>query len=85
LTGRLTGFAVVDLRRMGGYDWRFASRNVWAVERMLLRLRHHRIERSGERVRRLRRRYRAYLASHGTKPLYYRGRDKWTEIPKHFL
>jgi hypothetical protein len=85
LTGRLTGFAVVDLNRMGGYDWRFATGNVWAVERLLLRLRHQRIVRSGERVRRLRRRYRSYLQKHGKKPLYYRGRDKWTEIPKHFL
>ena len=29
--------------------------------------------------------YRAYLAKHKKKPLYYRGREKWSEIPKHFL
>ncbi len=29
--------------------------------------------------------YRAYLAKHKKKPLYYRGREKWTEIPKEFL
>ena len=35
-TGRLTGYAVVDLGGMGGYDWRFARRNVWGVEKLLL-------------------------------------------------
>jgi hypothetical protein len=25
------------------------------------------------------------LAKHKKKPLYYRGREKWTEIPKEFL
>ena len=36
LTGRVTGYAVVDLRVMGTYDWRLADTNVWKVERMLL-------------------------------------------------
>jgi hypothetical protein len=84
-TGRITGFAIVDLRRMRSYDWRLSRKNVWAVERMLLRLRHKPIKRSGKRVRRMRAQYRAYLAKHNKKPLYYRGRDKWSEIPTHFL
>ncbi|MEX2036405.1 MAG: hypothetical protein WEA28_14565 [Xanthobacteraceae bacterium] len=83
-TGRLTGYAVVDLRWMGSYDWRLSRRNVWAAERLLLRLRHRRLVRSGKRVRRLRAQYRAHLAKHDKKPLFYRGRDKWTEIPRHF-
>jgi hypothetical protein len=36
-------------------------------------------------VKRERQRYRDYLAKHNKKPLYYRGREKWSEIPKHFL
>src|SRR4051812_43510893 len=36
LTGRVTGFALVDLRDLGSYDWRLADGNVWKVERMLL-------------------------------------------------
>jgi phosphatidylserine/phosphatidylglycerophosphate/cardiolipin synthase-like enzyme len=84
-TGRITGFALFDLRRMGIYDWRLSRRNVWAVERKLLRLGHKKIKRSGQRVRRLRVKYRAYLAKHNRKPLFYRGRDKWTLIPTHFL
>lgn len=84
-TGRVTGYSVVNLGVMGGYDWRFSRRNVWAVENMLLKLPHRPIRRSLKRVRRERNKYRAYLNKHGKKPLYYRGREKWTPIPKHFL
>jgi hypothetical protein len=84
-TGRLTGYGVVNLAVMGSCDWRLSRRNLWPVERMLLRIPHRKIARSGRRVRRERRRYREYLAKHGRKPLYYRGREKWTEIPRHFL
>ena len=85
LTGRVTGYSVVHLRVMGSYDWRFSRNNVWAVENMLLGIPHRKIKRSAKRVRRERKKYRAYLAKHKKKPLYYRGREKWTEIPKEFL
>ena len=81
-TGRVTGYSVTHMRVMGSYDWRFSRRNVWAVERMLLDVPHRKIRRSLKRVRREREKYRAYLAKHKKKPLYYRGREKWTEIPK---
>ena len=84
-TGCVTGYSVVHLRVMQSYDWRFSRRNVWAVENMLLKLPHRKIKRSRQRVRREREKYRAYLAKHNKKPLYYRGREKWTEIPKTFL
>jgi hypothetical protein len=84
-TGRVTGYSVVHLNVMGSYDWHFSRRNVWAVENMLLGLPHRKIKRSRKRVRRERQKYRAYLAKHKKKPLYYRGREKWTEIPKEFL
>ena len=85
-TGRITGYAVVDLRRMGTYDWRLAGTNVWKVERMLLDYPHRRIKTSNAHVRRLRRWYRAFRASHdGRKPLDYRGRERWTELPREFL
>ena len=41
-TGRLVGFALADLRELGDYDWRFAERNVWKVERWLIDYPHHR-------------------------------------------
>jgi hypothetical protein len=85
-TGCVTGYSVVHMRVMGGYDWRLSRRNVWAVEKMLLKLPHRRIRRSRKRVRREREKYRLYREQHhDKKPLYYRGREKWTPIPRHFL
>jgi hypothetical protein len=84
-TGRVTAFAVVDLRTLDPYDWRLASTNVWKVERMLLDHAHRPIPSSDARFRRLRARYRAYREAHdGQKPLDYRGRETWTEIPREF-
>jgi hypothetical protein len=84
-TGRITGYAVVDLRALGDYDWRLSERNVWKVERLLLRAPHRAIRSSDARIDRLRQRYRDYRAKYGRKPLFYRGREKWTEIPREFL
>ena len=80
-TGRVTGYTVVDLRTLGTYDWRLSERNVWKVERMLLDLPHRPIRSSDARFHRLRRWYRAYREQHGRKPLDYRGREHWTELP----
>jgi len=83
-TGRIVGYAVVDVaREMGAYDWRLADTNVWKVERMLLEYPHRRIASSDERVARLRARYFAFRAAHGErKPLYYKRRERWSEVPR---
>ena len=84
-TGRVTAFAVVDLRIMGTYDWRLAETNVWKVERMLLDYPHRKLQSSDARFRQLRNRYRAYRKAHDDrKPTYYRGRERWTELPAEF-
>ena len=80
-TGRVTGYAVVDLRTLGNYDWRTAEGNVWKVERMLLNYPHRTIRSSNRRVAKLRAWYRAFRAKHGVKPVQYRGRETWTELP----
>ena len=83
--GRVIGYAVADLRMLDDYDWRLSERNVWKVERMLLDLPHRRIHSSDRRIDALRKRYRAFMQKHGRKPFeYYRGRDRWTEIPPEF-
>ena len=64
--------------------WRLSEQNVWKVERLLLRAPHRAIRSSDTRIDRLRRRYREYRAQHGKKPLFYRERDRWTEIPEEF-
>jgi hypothetical protein len=81
-TGRVTGYAVADLRQLGDYDWRLSDRNVWKVERMLLDYPHRPITSSDERIDRLRRRYIEYRQRVGRKPVYYRRMDRWTELPR---
>jgi hypothetical protein len=84
-TGCVTGYAVIDLRVLGDYDWRLAETNVWKVERMLLEYPHRKIRLSNRRVRSLRKRYRAFRnAFPDQKPVYYEGRDRWTELPDEF-
>jgi hypothetical protein len=82
LTGRITGYAVVDLRVMGQYDWRLADTNIWKVERVLLDYPHRPLASSNRHVNALRARYRAFKKRFpGKKPLFYRGKDRWTELP----
>jgi len=84
-TGCIKGYTVVDLRVLGGYDWRLSTSNVWKVEQMLLDWPHRRIRSSRTRVAALRRRYRAFREAQGYKPWkYYAGRERWTELPEEF-
>ena len=85
-SGRVTGYGAVNLSNaMGRYDWRLTTKNVWAVEQMLIDLPHRKIKTSIRRYRILLRKYQEYRATHdGRKPLYYRGRDKWEPLPNEF-
>ncbi len=85
LTGRVVGYAVVDLRVLREYDWRLSEQNVWKVERVLLDWPHHKIHSSDRRIDGLRRRYRAFRKRFpDVKPVLYEGRDRWTELPEEF-
>ena len=85
-TGRITGYAVVNLADvMGRYDWRLSDENVWKVERVLLDYRHRPIASSDRRVDALRARYRAFRARFpGRKPVFYGNRERWTPLPAEF-
>lgn len=84
-TGRISAYAVVDLRVLGRYDWRLAETNIWKAERMLLEWPHRSVASSDRRAERLRRRYRAFVTAHGYKPWkHYRGRERWTALPPEF-
>jgi hypothetical protein len=84
-TGRISGYAVVNLAAvMATYDWRLAPTNVWKVERVLLDHPHRAIRSSDRRFEALRERYRRYRARYGRKPVYYKGREHWTELPDEF-
>jgi hypothetical protein len=84
-TGCIEGFGSYDLRKLGEYDWRFARRNMWTVEKTLVDVPHTGIKFSQKYVDRLRARYLAYREKYGKKPLFYPGRKTWTPIPKEFL
>jgi hypothetical protein len=84
-TGGIKAYAVVDLRVMGEYDWRLSEKNVWKVEQMLLEWPHRRLIPSHEKIAAMRRRYCRFREAHGYKPWkYYRGRDRWTPLPREF-
>ena len=83
LTGRVTGYAVVDLRVMGRYDWRLADTNVWKVERIAARS-----PASGDpvvepaRERAAREVPGIQTAAPRQEAALLRGRDRWTELPE---
>lgn len=82
-TGRITGYTVVNIADLlGDYDWRLSPNNVWKAERVLLEAPHRRIASSDVRIDQLRRRYIAFREAHrGKKPLYYKDRATWSELP----
>jgi hypothetical protein len=82
-TGCIEGYGSYDLRKLE-YDWRFARRNMWKVERTLIDVPHRRIKFSQAYVDRMRARYNSYREKYGKKPLFYSGRSAWTPIPKAF-
>ncbi len=84
-TGGIKAYAVVDLRVLGNYDWRLSDKNVWKVEQMLLDWPHRRLVPARRKIDAMRRRYRRFLDEHGFKPWkYYKGRDRWTPLPREF-
>jgi hypothetical protein len=83
-TGRITGYTVADLRMLDKYDWRLAEGNVWKVERVLLDLPHRRLHTSDRRIDSLRKRYIRYVQRFHEKPVYYRGQDRWSDLPPEF-
>ena len=77
-TGRLTHWAVYDLRRLRRCDWRLSVRNVWKVERTLLAIRHKRFAFSDRRYHLLHRRYLSFRERYPDRPVtYYDSRPQW--------
>jgi hypothetical protein len=78
-TGRITGYQLADLRALGAYDWRLATKNMWKVEDYLIKIPHRRLRSSNRRYQRLLERYREYRRQDPTGPVVdiYRGRERW--------
>jgi hypothetical protein len=77
-TARITGYGLSSLYELGGYDWRFSTRNVWKVERHLQEIPHKPLPSSERRYRRLLARYREFHRRHPDRsPDYFDDRDTW--------
>tara|TARA_Y100000588_G_scaffold374012_1_gene448564 strand:- start:105 stop:818 length:714 start_codon:yes stop_codon:yes gene_type:complete len=81
-TGRITGYAVVDLGLLESYDWRLSNLNVWKTERLLQDYSHKSINSSNQRIENLRKRFILFSKKNpGKKPLYFREKKAWSELP----
>jgi hypothetical protein len=77
-SGRITGYALCDLRELGGYDWRLSPHNVWKVEDWLRAAPHRPLRMSDQRYRRLHRRYVEFKRRFPhRKPAAYPGSERW--------
>jgi hypothetical protein len=77
-SGRVTGYAVADLRELGSYDWRLSERNVWKVERLLQEIPHTPIRGSDARYQKCLRRYLKFHEQHPDRsPDYFANKHLW--------
>ena len=80
LSGRVTAYAVADLRDLGRYDWRFSERNVRRVERWLVDYPHRPLPMPEARYRHALARYKRFRARFpdpSVRPGYFDGRTHW--------
>jgi hypothetical protein len=77
-SGRITGYGSTSLEELGNYDWRFSSRNVWRVERLLQDIPHRAIRSSDARYQKA---FRKYLKFHekypDRSPDYFPDKSRW--------
>ncbi len=79
-SGCVRAYGAVDLRVLGGYNWRLSPKNVWAVAQLLYDIPHRPIRSSERRVDRLRATYYKFRREHpGWKPVYY-DQSKWSVV-----
>ncbi len=77
-SGRITGYAVADLRELGNYDWRLSERNVWKVERYLQEIPHKEIRGSDARYQKYLRRYMQFRKQYPeSSPEYFSNKHLW--------
>jgi hypothetical protein len=77
-SGRITGYGVLDLRRLRHSNWRLSPGNVWAVEQALIKNPHRRLQTSDRRHHTMLRRYLAFRNTHPDRPAtFYANRHDW--------
>ncbi|MEJ2006717.1 MAG: hypothetical protein P8Z30_00935 [Acidobacteriota bacterium] len=76
--GRIIGYALADLRTLVSTDWRFSPRNVWSVEKALIRLPHRKLKSSNRRYEQVLRRYLAFKEKYPNRRVtFYSDRKQW--------
>jgi hypothetical protein len=77
-SGRITGYGTADLRQLVTCDWRFSNRNVWQVEKALIKMPHRKVKTSDRRYRIMLRRFQEFRKKYPTRPVtFYSNRHQW--------
>ena len=77
-SGRITGYGVFDLRTLRHCDWRLSERNVWAVERALIKFPHKRLRTSDRRYHAMLRQFWAFKKKYPGRPVtFYSNKRLW--------
>ncbi len=77
-SGRITGYGVADLRKLVKGDWCLSPKNVWEVERALIKLPHKKLKTSDRRYRAMLERYLAFRKEYPHRPAtFYSNRRQW--------
>jgi hypothetical protein len=77
-SGRITGYGFADLRTLVKSDWRLSTKNVWEVERALIKMPHRKIQTSNRRYQTMLRQFLAFRKKHPDKPAtFYSNRHLW--------
>ncbi len=77
-SGRITGFGVADLRTLVKGDWRLSEKNVWEVERALIRMPHRKLRTSSRRYQAVLRQFREFRRRYPSAPVtFYENKHQW--------
>ena len=77
-SGRITGYGVGDLRILVKGDWRLSEKNIWEVERALIKMPHKKLKTSDRRYAAILKQFRAYKATHPEGPVtFYSNKYLW--------
>jgi hypothetical protein len=77
-SGRITGYGVFDLRTLRHCDWRLSEKNVWAVERALIKFPHKKLRTSDRRYHAMLRRFHAFKKKYPGRPVtFYSTKHQW--------
>ncbi|MBX9686721.1 MAG: hypothetical protein K2X27_08465 [Candidatus Obscuribacterales bacterium] len=78
LSGRITGYAVVDLNELGNYNWRFSKNNLWKLEDFLIAYPHKKLGCSERHYQKLLKRYREFRERYPKRQaLYFENKNLW--------